>query len=250
MRNYLVGARMDLGLDSKVILVTGASGSLGGSLCKALLQEGAVVFGCYNRHSDKICNFKNPNFHPVKLDITSKKEVDSAVLEIVKRFLRIDGLVNCAGVTKDKLIVQMNQEMWDEVLNVNLKAVYVLASSVLKHMMRQRSGKIINIVSRVGVIGAIGQGNYSASKAGVIALTKTIAKEIGAFNVTANVIVPGFFDSDMTCNLPVRIKDGAKTASVLGTISESSEIADFITYLLSEKVKKISGQVFHVDSRI
>lgn len=241
---------MDVRLEGKLVLVAGATGALGEAIVKGCLRDGAKIAATYLDNSDKALELEKLGAHVVRCDLTSIKEVEALLKGVYDKFGRIDCLVNAAGAVRDNFLVNMDEDDWGEVIDVNLKGAFNIGKAALKLMMKQRSGKIINVASRVGIRGQIGQVNYAAAKGGLIAFTKTLAKEAGHFGVKANVLVPGFFESNMTKDLPEGIWDMARGESALGEVAKASEIADFVIYLLSDKVNGVTGQVFSVDSRV
>ena len=183
----------------------------------------------------------------VKGDVSSFEEGKKLIDETVKAFGTIDVLINNAGITKDGLIMRMKEEQFDKVLDINLKGVFNTCKSAVSYMLKQRSGKIINISSVVGVVGNAGQANYAASKAGVIGLTKSIAKEVGTRGITVNAIAPGFIKSDMTDVLSEKVKEGMLGLIPLGRFGAVEDIAKTVAFLASEGGDYITGQVINVD---
>lgn len=241
---------MNLSLENKIILVTGASGTLGHLICKSLRAEGAVVFGTYCHHHDKIIDLQQQGVSTIKMDLGNKDLIKQTIVEIIHSRGRIDGLVNNAAYIDDALIMNMKEEQWDKVIEINVTGSFYLLKETCKHMMKQRQGRIVNILSRVGFKGAYGQANYSAAKGALSALTKTCAKEMGRYKVLVNGICPGFFQSAMTEHVPEIVRQKAKQQSPLGEFSTGNEVADITAYLLSDRNKGITGQILTVDSRI
>ena len=183
----------------------------------------------------------------VKGDVSSFEEGKKLIDETIKAFGTIDVLINNAGITKDGLIMRMKEEQFDKVIDINLKGVFNTCKSAVCYMLKQRSGKIINISSVVGVVGNAGQANYAASKAGVIGLTKSIAKEVGTRGITVNAIAPGFIKSDMTDVLSEKVKEGMLGLIPLGRFGAVEDIAKTVVFLASEGGDYITGQVINVD---
>ena len=183
----------------------------------------------------------------IKANVGNAEEVAAMVEEAHSTFGRIDILVNNAGITRDGLLMRMKDSDWDDVININLKGVYLMTKAVSKIMMKQRSGKIVNMTSVVGVTGNAGQANYSASKAGVIGFTKTCAKELASRGITVNAIAPGFIHTDMTDVLSDKVKEAMVHTIPLGRMAEPDEVAAVAVFLASDMSSYITGQVINVD---
>ncbi len=181
------------------------------------------------------------------VDVTNSAQVDEAVGKALDKLGRIDILINNAGITKDGLIIRMDDAQWDRVLTINLKGTFLCTRAVAKPMMKQRRGKIVNIASIVGIIGNAGQANYSASKAGVIGLTKTTAKELAGRNITCNAIAPGFIKTEMTDALPEGAKQKLLEAIPMGSLGEPKDVAEAALFLVSEAARYVTGHVLVVD---
>jgi 3-oxoacyl-[acyl-carrier protein] reductase len=182
-----------------------------------------------------------------KLDVSCFGDVDEFFQEVVNEFHRVDVLVNNSGITRDALFLRMSESQWDEALSVNLKGVFNCAKAAVKLMVKQRSGRIINISSVVGQIGNIGQTNYAASKAGIMGFTKSLARELAARGITVNAVAPGFINTDMTENLPGKAKEFFLNQIPMGRIGEPEEVAEVVYWLASEGASYITGQVIHVN---
>jgi 3-oxoacyl-[acyl-carrier protein] reductase len=183
----------------------------------------------------------------VQGDISKLAEAEALIERTVTEFGRVDILVNNAGITRDNLLVRMDEKEWDSVISVNLKGTFNGVKAVSKYMMKQRGGKIINSASVVGVMGNAGQANYSASKAGVIGLTKSVAKELGSRNVLVNAVAPGYIETDMTKDLPQSAKDAFNNQIPLRRPGSANDVADIVLFLASPLADYVTGQVIHVD---
>lgn len=239
-------------LEGKVAIVTGASRGIGKAIAMAYAKEGAnVAFTDIVKDE----NFENTEKELNALGIKAKGYVADAgdfegsqkvVEEILKDFGTVDILVNNAGITRDNLLMRMTEEQWDLVIRVNLKSVFNMTKAVLRTMMKNRNGSIINISSVVGVAGNAGQANYSASKAGIIGFTKSVAKELGSRNIRSNAIAPGFIMTDMTKKLPEDVKKEWYKNIPLGRGGEPEEVAKVAVFLASDLASYVSGQVINV----
>lgn len=234
---------------TKTVIVTGSSRGIGKAIATAFLQEGhnVVVNGRKEFPSELMAYYESlpGKVHPIIGDISDSSFAKALIKETKKEFKQIDVLVNNAGVTRDNLIIRMSDEDFDATLNVNLKGTFYTTKEVAKVMLKQRFGQVINISSVIGVVGNAGQANYAASKAGVIGFTKSVAKELAPRGVTANVVAPGFIDSDMTTILTDEIKEKALKTIPLNRLGKAEEVADLVRFLSTQNY--ITGQVFHVD---
>ena len=181
------------------------------------------------------------------VDVTDGKQVDDGVAKVLDKLGRIDILINNAGITKDGLLIRMDDAQWDRVLNVNLKGTFLCTRAVAKHMLKQRRGRIVSIASIVGLIGNPGQANYAASKAGIIGMTKAVAKELASRGITCNAIAPGFIKTEMTEALPEEAKRRLMEAIPMGTLGEPRDVAEAALFLVSEAARYITGHVLVVD---
>jgi len=239
-------------LKDKVAIITGASRGIGKAIAMKFAENGAdIAFTDIRRDENMEATEKELAAFGVKAkgyvsDASSFSGSADTVTEILKDFGKVDVLVNNAGITKDNLLMRMSEGDWDLVMNINLKSVFNLTKAILRPMMKQRSGSIINISSVVGVFGNAGQANYSASKAGIIGFTKSIAKELGSRNIRSNAIAPGFIETEMTHKLPEEIKQGFRDAIPLKRMGSGEDVANAAMYLASDLSTYISGQVHSV----
>ena len=238
-------------LSGKVALVTGASRGIGKAIAISLGKLGAEVIVNYSASDAsaeevvKSINEKGGSSYKLKFDVSDEESVNTAINQIISDSGKIDILINNAGITRDGLLMRMKASQWDEVLNTNLKGVFLCTKNVSKFMIKQRSGKIINITSIVGLIGNPGQANYSASKAGVIGFTKTCAKEFASRGIKVNAIAPGFIETEMTENL--RTDDLLKMIP-LGKLGSADQIASLVNFLVSSDASEyITGQTISID---
>nr|WP_294436533.1 3-oxoacyl-[acyl-carrier-protein] reductase [uncultured Blautia sp.] len=240
-------------LESKVALVTGAGRGIGRAIAIALAKEGAEVVVNYNGSEERAKEVKQTieenggKASIYKCNVSDFGACEAMIKDIVKEHGRLDILVNNAGITKDGLIMKMKEEDFDSVLNVNLKGTFNTIRHSARQMLRQKSGKIINISSVSGILGNAGQANYAASKAGVIGLTKTMARELGSRGITVNAIAPGFVDTEMTGVLSEEIRENACRQIILGRFGKPEDIANVAVFLASDKADYITGQVISVD---
>ncbi|RHO90024.1 3-oxoacyl-[acyl-carrier-protein] reductase [Ruminococcus sp. AF41-9] len=240
-------------LENKVALVTGAGRGIGRAIAIALAEEGAEVIVNYNGSEERAKEVKQTieenggKASIYKCNVSDFEACETMIREIVKEHGHLDILVNNAGITKDGLIMKMKEEDFDRVLNVNLKGTFNTIRHSARQMLKQRSGKIINISSVSGILGNVGQANYAASKAGVIGLTKTMARELGSRGITVNAIAPGFVDTEMTEVLSEEIRENACKQIILGRFGKPEDIANVAVFLASDKADYITGQVISVD---
>jgi 3-oxoacyl-[acyl-carrier protein] reductase len=237
------------GLGGKVAMVTGGARGIGKAISAALAADGAriAVVDLDLANAEATAAELGAGSRGFAANVAKAADVD-AVVEAVERDLGpIDILVNNAGITRDSLLMRLSEADWDAVLNVNLKAAFLTMKAVTRGMMKRRSGRVINIASVVGVVGNKGQANYSASKAGLIGLTKTIAKELASRNVLVNAVAPGFIETDMTAALPPEARQALSAQIALGRLGTPADIASVVAFLASEGASYITGQVIVVD---
>jgi len=238
--------------EGKVAVVTGAARGIGQAIAKRLAQEGADVAICdlqveWLAETAGIVQGFGRKALPLAVDVGDSSAVNACINEVVKVFGKVDIMVNNAGITKDTLLVRMSDEDWDAVLRVNLKGTFLFSRAVAKHMMKQRGGAIVNIASISGIIGTAGQANYAASKAGVIALTKTTAHELAGRGVRANAIAPGFISSKMTDALSEDVRNQYLSQIPLGRFGTVNDIANAVVFLASEQSSYMTGQTLNVN---
>ena len=240
-------------LKNKIALITGAGRGIGRAIAIALAKEGAEVVINYNGSEERAKEVKQTieenggKASIYKCNVSDFTACEAMIKVIVKEYGHLDILVNNAGITKDGLIMKMKEEDFDSVLNVNLKGTFNTIRHSARQMLKQRSGKIINISSVSGILGNVGQANYAASKAGVIGLTKTMARELGSRGITVNAIAPGFVDTEMTEVLSEEIRENACKQIILGRFGKPEDIANTAVFLASDKADYITGQVISVD---
>jgi len=242
-----------LNLKGKTVLITGGSRGIGRAMALAFAEEGTNVIINYTSDEENAKNaIKEIEKFGVKglairANISKAEEVNSMFDKIKEDFDVIDILINNAGITRDSLFIGMKEKDWDEVIEVNLKGMFLCTKAVIRKMLRQRYGRIVNISSVVGVIGNPGQANYCASKAGVIGFTKSLAREVASRNITVNAIAPGFIKTDMTDALPEDIKESVMGTIPMGRYGNPEDIANIAVFLSSDKAGYITGQIIHID---
>ncbi len=239
-------------LKDKVALITGGSRGIGEAIVRRYVEEGAAVAFTYvssSERAEKICEELNANGAKVKAyksDASSYDEAEALVKSVLEDFGKVDVLINNAGITRDTLLMRMSEEQWDQVITVNLKSVFNLTKHMLRPMLKNRSGSIINMSSVVGVFGNAGQANYAASKAGIFGFTKSMAKEVGSRSIRCNAIAPGFIETDMTDELDEETKKAFLSGIPLKRLGKGTEVADACVFLGSDMSQYISGQVLSV----
>ena len=240
-------------LKGKVALITGGSRGLGRAIALKLASLGSNIILNYSRSEQKAIALKNElemfgiDALVIKADISNMSEAEYLVGEGLKHFSKIDILVNNAGITKDNLLMRMTEDEWDDVINVNLKGTFNVTKSLIRSMIKQKNCSIINIASVVGLSGNAGQCNYSASKAGIIGFTKSLAKEVAKKNIRVNAVAPGFIHTDMTDKLPEKVVDEYLKNIPLNKLGKPENVADAVAFLASDMSEYITGQVLVVD---
>jgi len=239
--------------ENQVAVVTGAGRGIGHAIALRLAKEGARVASVSRTESnaqktaDEINSVRADTAKAYAVDVADQAAVQKAAVQIFEEFGRVDILVNNAGVTRDGLSMRMSMDDWDTVLNTNLKGAFNFTQAVMRPMIKQRSGRIINISSIAGLTGNAGQANYAASKAGLIGLTKTLARELASRGITVNAVAPGLIETDMTTVLSDEIRQSILQKVPLGKLGEPDDIAAAVAYLASAEAKYITGQVLTVD---
>jgi len=242
---------IDLG--DKVVVVTGGAQGIGRAIAEALAGQGAnvVVADLQEDKAEATAGEITANTGhraiAVKVDVADSASAKAMIDHAIDEFGHVDILVNNAGTTRDNLIMRMSEAEWDLILNINLKGAFNCSKAVIRPMMKQRSGRIINISSVSGLAGQAGQTNYSSSKAGLIGLTKALAKEVGGRNITVNAVAPGFIETELTADLPQEIKDWGIQLTPLGRFGQPEDVAKAVAFLASDEACFITGQVLSVD---
>ena len=243
-------------LSDRVAIVTGSGQGIGRAIALKLAEVGATVVvndvgdaSPVEGVAEEIRRMKRESL-AILADISLTSDVTRLVNTTIATYGRVDILVNNAGVTRDQLVLRMSDDDWDKVLNVNLKSVFLCTRAVLRHMLRQRWGRIISIASIVGIMGNPGQANYASAKAGIIGFTRTIAKEAASRGITANAVAPGFIDTPMTQQLPEERRQELMSHVLLGYLGSPRDVAEAVAFLASEEARYITGQVLTVDGGI
>jgi len=236
-------------LTGKCALVTGASGGIGEAVAETLHAQGATVAlsGTRREKLEEVAARIGSRVHVLPCDLRNRAQVSTLVGQSEAAMGQLDILVNNAGVTKDNLFMRMKDEEWDEVIAINLTSVFVLCRSALRNMMRRRAGRIINIASISGVIGNPGQGNYAASKAGLVGMTKSLAREVASRGITANCVAPGFIETPMTSALNEKQTEAISSNIPVGSLGKPGDIAAGVVFLASEEARYITGETLHIN---
>ena len=239
-------------LDGKLVLVTGATRGIGKAIALTMGAAGATVIGTATTESgaeniSKVFAESKISGKGMKLDVTDSEQVSNLVKIISEDFGSVDILVNNAGITRDNILLRMKEDEWEDIISTNLSSIYKMSKSVLRGMIKKRSGRIISITSVVGVMGNAGQSNYGAAKAGIIGFTKSLAREVGVRGVTVNAIAPGFIETDMTNSLPDDQKEALAAQIPMGRLGTPIEVAQAVLFLADEGGSYITGQTIHVN---
>jgi len=239
-------------LNGKIVLVTGATRGIGKAIALTLGAAGATVIGTATTESgaeniSKVFAENKISGKGMKLDVTDNEQVSNLVKDIGKDFGSVDILVNNAGITRDNILLRMKEDEWEDIINTNLSSIYKMSKSVLRGMIKNRSGRIISITSVVGAMGNAGQSNYGAAKAGIIGFTKSLAREVGVRGVTVNAIAPGFIETDMTDSLPDEQKKALAGQIPMGRLGTADEVAQSVLFLAGDSGSYITGQTLHVN---
>ena len=236
----------------RTVVVTGGSRGIGRAICLSFAKAGTQIYFNYYPEdpqaelTEKLVSDAGGQARGECVDVASEKDVTAFINRVFEETGRIDVLVNNAGITRDSLLVRMKEKDWDAVLNINLKGAFHCTKAAAKHMMKQRSGCIINIASIVGVTGNAGQANYVASKAGIIGFTKAIAKELAPRGIRVNAVAPGYIETDMTESLPEDIQKSMLGQIPLGRAGRPEDVAGVVAFLASDRADYITGQVIHI----
>lgn len=239
-------------LTDKVAIVTGASRGIGEAIAKQLSSCGAKII-LIARNSDQLVAVKETIIsnggiaESMAGDVSNLNSISEIVTNTIDKWGRIDILVNNAGIARDNIIMRMKEDEWDSVMNINLKGCFNGIKSVARPMIKNKAGRIINITSVIGQIGNAGQSNYAASKAGIMGLTKSMAKELGSRNITVNAVAPGYITTDMTNELNDEVKEQLKSSIPLGRLGTPDDVANLVCFLASDEAGYITGQTFNVD---
>lgn len=242
-----------MNLENKTAIVTGGSRGIGRAICLALAKEGANVVTCYAKGAEAaeetvaMCKEYGVTAIAVQADVSKREDVDTLFEEALKLTGTVEILVNNAGITRDGLVMRMSDDDFNQVIDTNLRGAFYCMRAASKLMMKKRYGRIVTISSVVGVSGNAGQVNYAASKAGVIGMTKSMAKELASRNVTANAVAPGFITTDMTDVLPDNVKEQMSKDIPLARLGQPEDVANAVAFLVSDQAAYITGQVLHVD---
>ena len=239
-------------LDGKIVLVTGATRGIGKAIALTMGKAGATVIGTATSEAgannvSQMLDDEKISGKGILLDVTDNDQISKLDETIKKDFGSVDILVNNAGITRDNILLRMKEDEWEDIINTNLSSIYKMSKSVLRGMIKKRSGRIISITSVVGAMGNAGQSNYAAAKAGIIGFTKSLAREVGVRGVTVNAIAPGFIETDMTDSLPQDQKEALASQIPMGRLGTVDEVAQTVLFLAGDGGSYITGQTLHVN---
>jgi 3-oxoacyl-[acyl-carrier protein] reductase len=239
-------------LNEKLVLVTGASRGIGRAISLTLGEAGATVIGTATSDEgaaniSKIFTENNILGKGMKLNVTDNEQIVDLLKSITEDYGSVDILINNAGITRDNILVRMKEEDWDDIINTNLSSVYRMSKSVVRGMIKKRSGRIISITSVVGAMGNAGQSNYAAAKAGIMGFTKSLAREVGGRSITVNAIAPGFIETDMTDSLPENQKKALASQIPMGRLGTVNEVAQAVLFLAGDSGSYITAQTIHIN---
>ena len=239
-------------LDGKIVLVTGATRGIGKAIALTMGKAGATVIGTATSEAgannvSQMLDDEKISGKGIVLDVTDNDQISKLDETIKKDFGSVDILVNNAGITRDNILIRMKEDEWEDIINTNLSSIYKMSKSVLRGMIKKRSGRIISITSVVGAMGNAGQTNYAAAKAGIIGFTKSLAREVGVRGVTVNAIAPGFIETDMTDSLPQDQKEALASQIPMGRLGTVDEVAQAVLFLAGDGGSYITGQTLHVN---
>ena len=239
-------------LDGKIVLVTGATRGIGKAIALTMGKAGATVIGTATSEAgannvSQMLDDEKISGKGIVLDVTDNDQISKLDETIKKDFGSVDILVNNAGITRDNILLRMKEDEWEDIINTNLSSIYKMSKSVLRGMIKKRSGRIISITSVVGAMGNAGQTNYAAAKAGIIGFTKSLAREVGVRGVTVNAIAPGFIETDMTDSLPQDKKEALASQIPMGRLGTVDEVAQTVLFLAGDGGSYITGQTLHVN---
>ncbi len=238
----------------RVVVITGGSKGIGRSIAMKFAEENTIIIIVHydpdETASDitlSILKEKGIKCESFKVDVSSKSGVETFFENLIKTYGRVDVLINNAGITRDSLLMRMSEKDWDIVLNINLKSIFNCTQTIIRSMMKNRKGSIVNIASVSGQIGVAGQANYSASKAGIMGFTKAVAREVAPRGITVNAVAPGFIKTEMTDALPEKVVDSYLQQIPLGRLGTTQDVAETVYWLCSESASYITGQIIHVN---
>lgn len=243
---------MIINLNQKKIVLIGGTGSIGNGILRELLQYGCTVYATYNSSNireDLTLYKEQKKLYTQQIDIRDKKSIKTGISQLLKDCQEVDAFIYNPGICDDSLLSLMKDSQWESVIDTNLNGAFYTSKLISKYLIRNKKGKMMFISSLKGVTGSYGQSNYAASKAGLIGFSKSVAKEMGRFNISSNAICPGFIPSNLNADAPYKFERAIKS-SALSQFGDLQELVHFIIYLLSDYVQSITGQVFHLDSRM